>query len=300
MDRRIVDLSEGPAALKIKYGQLVIRRGDKEDSLPLDELGVLIVSNPAVCYTQAVLAGICENNGAFIICDEKRHPSAMMMPLSGHFLHTERLAAQISISKPTQKRLWAKIVGAKVRGQAGLLKLLHGNDFGLLQLARNIRSGDTGNIEAQASRRYWPALFGDTFRRIPGSDDGINRMLNYGYAIVRATVARAVTASGLHPSLGLHHHNRYNPFCLVDDLMEPLRPLTDLAVYKAVDIGGPDMPLDKETKQILLENIFARRINIQGEARELFNAASAAASSLANIYTGKGKILILPELWNGK
>jgi len=248
MDKRIIDLSDTAAALNIKYGQLVIKQADKEDKIPLEGLGALVVSHPAVCYTQAVLAGICENNATFIICNDKRLPSAMLMPLSGHFLHTERLAAQISVSIPTKKQIWAKIIRAKVKGQGGLLRKLRGNDFGLNQLARQIRSGDTGNIEAQASRRYWPVLFGDSFRgnieaqasrrywpvlfgdsfrRLPGSDDGINRLLNYGYAIVRAAMARAVTASGLHPSLGLHHHNRYNPFCLVDDLMEPLRPLTD-------------------------------------------------------------------------
>lgn len=298
MDRRIIDLSDGPGSLNVKYGQLVIRRGDREDSVPLEELGALVVSHPAVCYTQAVLAGICENNGAFIICNEKRLPSAMMMPLSGHFLHTERLAAQINVTVPTKKQIWAAIIGAKVRGQAGLLKELRGNDFGLGQMARKIRSGDVGNIEAQASRRYWPVLFGDSFRRVPGSDDGINRLLNYGYAIVRATVARAVTASGLHPSLGLHHHNRYNPFCLVDDLMEPFRPLTDRAVYIAVDMGGPDMPLAKEAKAILLENIFESRIKIQGRSRELFEAAAIMASSLAKIYTGEVKRLVLPGIWN--
>jgi len=298
MDRRIIDLSDGPGSLNVKYGQLVIKRGDRQDSLPLEEVGALVVSHPAVSYTQAVLSGICENNGAFIICNEKRLPTAMLMPLSGHFLHTERLAAQTNVTIPTKKQIWAAIVRSKVMEQGHLLKKLRGNDFGLGQLRRQVRSGDSRNIEAQASRRYWPALFGESFRRIPGSDDGINRLLNYGYAVVRATVARAVTASGLHPSLGLHHRNRYNPFCLVDDLMEPYRPVTDRAVYIAVDIGGPDIPLEKEAKAILLENIFKTRIKIAGCLRGLFDAASIMASSLAKIYTGEAKKLVLPEIWN--
>jgi CRISPR-associated protein Cas1 len=296
IENRIIDISDEPASLRVNHGQLIIALTDREEKVPLEELAVLIVSHPAVHYTHAVLAGICSEGGSFIVCNEKRIPAGMLFPLEGHFAQTERFAIQASITLPTKKQIWMQIIKSKVLAQGKLLRQLRESDFGLANLAKKVRSGDPSNIEAQASRRYWPALFGDAFRRIPGSDDGVNRLLNYGYAVLRAVVTRAVCAAGLHPSLGIHHHSRYNPFCLADDLMEPLRPIVDAAVISTVDMLGPDAPLEKASKSTLLNELASRRLKLAGESLSVFDATRKYASSLASIYMGKRRKLVIPEL----
>jgi CRISPR-associated protein Cas1 len=204
---RIIDISDEPARLSVRLKQLVIERGDEPITVPLEELAVIVVSHPAVTYTHAVLSGICAAGGAFIICDDKHLPTGMLLPLQANFVQTERFAAQAQATLPMKKQLWKQIVKSKVQSQAGLLRKLRGEDLGLNRLAGKVRSGDTANIEAQASRRYWTALFGTEFIRDYEAEDQ-NRLLNYGYAVLRALTARAICASGLHPSLGVHHHNR--------------------------------------------------------------------------------------------
>ncbi|MFH0937841.1 MAG: type II CRISPR-associated endonuclease Cas1 [Planctomycetota bacterium] len=164
----------------------------------------------------------------------------------------------------------------------------------LLDLREQVHSGDPQNIEAQAARRYWLALFGENFRRDRDADDQ-NRLLNYGYAILRATVARAICAAGLHPSLGLHHHNRYDTFCLASDLMEPFRPLVDNVVVQYIRQHGSNAPLDKAAKAALLAPITAR-YTADGESRTLFDLLARVASSLTDVYMEEGKELYLPEL----
>jgi CRISPR-associated protein Cas1 len=210
-------------------------------------------------------------------------------------VQAERFARQAAAALPTRKRLWRQIVRAKIRAQAALLKSLHGSTFGLEALVPLVKSGDPKNVEAQASRRYWPALFADkSFRRDVDANDQ-NRYLNYGYAVIRAVIARAICAAGLHPSLGLHHHNRYNAFCLADDLLEPLRPLADSAALKVLRTRGPDAPMDRETKEILL-GFLTRRYELEGESRTLFDLAARTAASLAAVFNGEGKKLLIPEI----
>nr|MBN2278064.1 type II CRISPR-associated endonuclease Cas1 [candidate division Zixibacteria bacterium] len=295
-DKRIIDLSEEPAALSVRYDQLIIKHPDRTHSVPLEDLAVLILSNPVINCTQAVLAGICAESGTIIICNEKRLPVGLLMPLADNSVQAERFAAQAAVQLPTKKRIWMQIIKAKIIAQGELLKSLKGDDHGLVVMTKKVRSGDPNNFEAQASRRYWPALFGDSFRRIPGSNDGINRLLNYGYAIMRGIVCRAICASGLHPTLGVHHHNRYNPFCLADDLMEPLRPLADRAVWRAIDIWGPDTPLNNDAKKVLLENIMNANLLIGKESRNIFDAISRYSSSLASVYLGNCRKLMIPAI----
>jgi CRISPR-associated protein Cas1 len=196
---------------------------------------------------------------------------------------------------PTRKRVWQQLVKAKVRAQGNLLRELHGDDRGLIALSKHVRSGDPDNIEGRASRRYWPALFADpSFRRNRDADD-CNRHLNYGYAILRAIVARAICAAGLHPSLGLHHHNRYDTFSLASDLMEPFRPLVDRTVALHARQSDPCAPLDKEAKRALLAALTGRLV-IGDEERPLFDTAARTASSLAQVYAGQRKRLLLPEI----
>jgi CRISPR-associated protein Cas1 len=179
--------------------------------------------------------------------------------------------------------------------QAALLKEIRGDDWGLARIARQVTSGDSFNMEAQASRRYWPALFENNFHRIHNADDSINPLLNYGYAVLRSLVARAICASGLHPSIGIHHHNQYDQFCLADDLMEPFRPVVDSVIFDTLETLGWDIALDKVSKGAILENLFQRRFCIDKESRDLFDAIRLAAVSLTDVFCGKRKKIVFPQ-----
>ena len=221
-------------------------------------------------------------------------PAAMMLPLEGHCTQAERFQYQVNASLPLRKRLWHDIVRAKVCAQGSLLQRLRGDDGGLGALAERILSGDARNVEGQAARRYWPLLFGEGFtRRRDGEDQ--NRFLNYGYSVLRAAVSRALCASGLHPSLGLHHHNRYDAFRLADDLMEPLRPMVDEAVAGLVQQVGASAPLDPTTKPALLA-ILSKRVKVGRETRSLPDALGRYASSLADVFHGQRRSLLIPEV----
>lgn len=296
MSGRILDLAEQPARLRVRYDQLIIERDQCVDvSVPLLDIAAVIVAHPQVSLTHAVLSGLMRCGATVICCDDQHLPAGMMLPINTHVTQTKRMAAQAAAGRPTNKRLWQQIVRAKIRAQARTLQIIHGTDGGLLELVGEVRSGDSQNVEAQAAARYWRLLFNDPmFRRRREAEDQ-NRLLNYGYAVLRAVVGRAVCAAGLHPSLGLHHHNQYNAFCLADDLMEPFRPLVDRIVVDVVAQRGADAPLDRESKRALLE-LLTQRFEWQGESRTFFDFAARAASSLAQVYTGEAKRLVLPEL----
>jgi len=215
--------------------------------------------------------------------------------LAGQSTQRERIAAQIKAGLPLRKRLWQRLVIAKILNQGRVLRELHGNDGGLRTLSRRVRSGDPENVEAQAARRYWAVLFGVTeFRRTRGGE-GPNALLNYGYAIIRSMVARAVCAAGLHPSIGLHHRNRYDAFVLADDLVEPLRPLVDLAVAQYVAERGMDAPLDRDSKQALGE-VLSGCVRVGDERRTVWDSCGRMASSLAQVYLGRRDRMVLPEI----
>jgi len=294
MTDRVVDISDGPAALSVADERLTIRRGDETHRIPLGEVGVVVVAHPAVTYTHAVLAGLARHGGALIACGPDRMPAAMLLPVAGHHAQAERFDRQAHASAPTRKRLWQQLVRAKIKAQARLLEAVHGSDAGLAALISRVRSGDPQNVEATAARRYWGALFGKAFRRRHDAEDH-NRNLNYGYAVLRGVVARAVCAAGLHPSLGLHHHNRYDAYCLASDLTEPFRPVVDRAVFEWVGEHGTDAPFDKSAKAHLLHALIAR-YNIRGEWRTLFDVLSRTAASLAAVFEGRRKALLLPEI----
>jgi len=298
MIERVIDISDKPARLRVKLDQLVLDRDGDESpaTVPLDEIGVLVVSHPQVTFTHAVLSGIAARNGACVVCDEKHMPVGMLLPLESHHLQSERFAVQAAASLPTKKRLWQQLIRAKVTAQGRLLEQLRDNDHGLIAMASRVRSGDPDNVEGTASRRYWPFLFNDpAFRRDRDADDQ-NRNLNYGYAVLRAIVARAICAAGLHPSLALHHHNRYDTFRLASDLMEPFRPLVDRAVALYVQQRRPHAPFDKKAKSALLTALTGRLV-IQGEERSLFDVATRTASSLAQVFLGERKDLNLPDIF---
>ena len=295
MTDRIVDISRSAARLSVRHKQLVIDQSPQPIvTMPLADLAVVVVSHPQVTYTQAVLACLAESGGAFVACNRQYLPVGLFLPLAAHFAQTERFLAQAAAPQPLRKRLWKQIIREKIRCQGEALRVLHGTDFGLLALVPQVRSGDTSNVEARAARRYWRQLFLEVeFRRNPDNQDQ-NLLLNYGYAILRAIVARAICAAGLHPSLGIHHHNRYNAFCLADDLMEPFRPVVDLAVVEYMRDHDEPYGVEASAKQHLIERLTGRYL-VDGAQRSLFDTVSRMAASLADTFISGSGEMTLPK-----
>lgn len=326
MTERVLDISDRPARLSVRNSLLVVQfcearpspaerdSGEQkvkqtetrtkyrcetlfdpnEFTIPLSDVAVLIVSHPQVTYTQSVLSGLATAGASFVACDAKHQPVSMLLPLVTHSLQTERFSAQAAASLPLRKRLWQQIVQAKIQAQARLLQERKGTDAGLERMADSVRSGDPSNVEAQAARIYWRELFSEFEFRRDVEGEGLNGYLNYGYAVLRATVARSLCGTGLHPGLPLHHHNRYDPFCLADDLMEPYRPVVDRAVVSLGESRATNLGLDKEAKQTLIEALLGR-FTADGESRTLFDWMNRAASSLAEVLLGKSSKLFLPR-----
>jgi CRISPR-associated protein Cas1 len=296
MTDRIIEVAEGPVRLRVRLDQLVIERHDKtEVTTPLAEIACLLLSTPHVQFSQAVIAGIAAIGGSVVVCDAKHLPAAMMLPLVAHFIQTERFGLQAQLSEPRRKRLWQQLVQAKIRAQSALLRELHEKDGGIGAFAERVRSGDPENVEAQAARRYWTLLFGDKrFLRNREAEDQ-NRYLNYGYTVLRAAVARAICAAGLHPSFGLAHRNRYDTFSLASDLMEPFRPVVDRAVALWVREHDPKQPLDPRAKQHLISALQAR-YPFDKEERTLPDILVRSAQNLAQAVLEKEKKLDLLQL----
>lgn len=303
MSDRILEIAH-PARLSVKDAQLVIER---EDFLPfvtpVSGINTLLLAHPQVILTQAVISRLAEEGGMVVTIDRNYLPVSMTLPLQAHSLQTERLAAQAALKLVMRKRLWQQIVQAKIRSQGSLLKELHGSDGGLIATAGRVRSGDPDNLEAQAARRYWGLIFGGPesdkpkFRR--GADPNEsgpdqNRHLDYGYTVLRASVARALCAAGLHPSIGLRHHNRFDPFCLAADLMEPFRPLIDRRVACWIAHNSPSEPLDGIAKKWLIEAV-TMRYWVDREERVLSDILFRVARSLGAVLAGRQERLELPE-----
>jgi CRISPR-associated protein Cas1 len=251
MIKRIVDISE-KAFLRLENNQLVIEKeGKTVGSVPVEDLGALILQNSAIVITQAILVSCQKHNVVVIFCDEKHLPYSLLLPITdAHTLHSKVLKNQVAATKPMKKRLWQQIVKQKILNQLETLDKAGTPLAAMARLSKAVKSGDPANVEGQAAKLYWRALFGNTFRR-NSEAEGINAILNYGYAVIRALVARAVVSSGLHPSLGLHHSNQYNGLALADDLMEPFRPWVDWEVYLMTK-SDIRISVNKATKQILL------------------------------------------------
>jgi CRISPR-associated protein Cas1 len=234
---RIVDISTDGLHLAIYRGFLTVSsNGEERGRIALDDIGGLIVHAHGATWSNHVFTRLAERNVPVVLCGSNHAPVSVVWPLQGHHAQGARLRAQIDASKPLQKQLWQKVVAAKIRMQGHVLTVngLEGGAFEML--ARNVRSGDPSNIEAQAARRYWKALFGNDFYRDQNAE-GANALLNYGYTVLRAIVSRAVCASGLHPTIGIFHSNRANAFALADDLMEPYRPIVDQLVLNLTRKG---------------------------------------------------------------
>jgi len=282
--------------LSVAHRQLIVERPEMpKATLPIEDIGVVIVDDVRASYTQAVFLELLSAGATVLVTGRDHLPAGMMLPLDAHHVQTERHRAQIEASLPSKKRIWQALIAAKIGQQAAVLTHFTGHHAGLLPLAKRVRSGDPDNLEAQAAQRYWPALFGSTFRR-DRSSDGINAALNYGYSVVRAAVARAVVASGLIPSLGVFHRNRSNPFCLADDLLEPYRPYVDWRVRLLLDERSGSMPgLDDRSVRAALLSVFNETVLVGGRRNPLLVAIQVSAASLSRAMTGGDPTLALPS-----
>ena len=298
-----------PAYLSLKDCQLVVRMPEiiKADlpelfetkttrTIPIEDIGVVVLDNRQITITQGLLDALLENNCALITCDKSRMPVGLMLPLCGNTTQNERFRAQIDASLPLKKQLWQQTVQAKIKNQAALLHERGVVVSNMLIWSDKVKSGDSDNLEARAAAYYWKNIFPfiDDFTR---GRDGIppNNLLNYGYAILRAVIARALVSSGLLPTLGIHHHNRYNAYCLADDIMEPYRPYVDRLVLDIIFSGDDYTKLSVDVKSKLL-SIPVIDVVINGERRPLMIAASITTSSLAKCFNGEIRKIIYPEL----
>ena len=258
----------------------VSQNGVEDGRVPLDDIGVLLCNARGLTYSNDLMTELARRGVAVVMCDSSYQPVAWLWPLEGHHVQALRMRCQLEASLPLRKRLWQAIVKAKIAQQINVLELLGPHDGGLKALNRRVRSGDPDNVEAQAARRYWPLLFGKQFRR-ERFGDMPNPFLNYGYTVLRAAVARAVVSAGLHPSLGIHHHNRSNSMCLVDDLMEPFRPMVDYTSVRLVSDGHDD--LTTEAKRTLAGVLTMDMITERGTT-PLQTCVERAAQSLAQSF----------------
>ena len=246
-----------PAYLSLKSKQLVIRKPEKKDgdmpigeevvkTIPVEDIGLIVIDHQQITITQGLLGALLDNNCAVVTCDVKRMPTGLFMPLSGNTIQSERFRIQIDASLPLKKQLWQHTIEAKINNQAAVLYYTTGHEHkNMLIWADSVRSGDVDNMEARAAAYYWKNIFpGDPFFLREYDAGGVNAMLNYGYALLRAIVARALVGCGLLPTLGIHHHNRYNAYCLADDIMEPYRPYVDKMVFDHLDEKGDYITLN--------------------------------------------------------
>lgn len=293
-----------PAWLNVDHGQLVVRDPvlktagvkDEKARIPIEDIGLVVLDHQQITVTHTVLNTLLANNTAVVICDERRHPSGLLLNLEGNTVQAELFRHQIESSQPLRKQLWKQTIEAKIRNQAAAL-MRTGTDGGfLLELADKVQSGDSGNREAQAAAWYWPRLFGQVagFKRFREGPPP-NNLLNYGYAILRAMVARSLVGSGLLPTLGIHHRNRYNAYALADDIMEPYRPFVDLAVVALVDSIGVPEDLTLEYKGQLLKLPVAD-VMLDGKAGPLMVAVQRTTASLAQCFAGDQRKLLCPSL----
>jgi len=264
-------------------------------SIPLEDIGVVLLDNPQITITHALMAALIERNVALISCDEKHLPVGLMLPLDGNTIQSERFTVQIEASEPLKKNLWAQTVKAKIENQATVLKLAGIDNKRLLALLPQIQSGDPDNIEGRAASVYWKLMFDD----LPFVRDRFGAMpnahLNYGYAIIRAIVARALVGSGLLPTLGIHHSNKYNAYCLADDIMEPYRPFCDLMVYQMIKTGEIDGDeITREHKAKLL-SIASVDVSIDGKKSPLMVGLPRTSNSLFECYQGSRRKIIYPQ-----
>lgn len=302
-----------PAYLSLRMGQMVIKlpevetdsnlpdqiKKQAEITKPIEDIGVVVLDNRRITITQGLLESLLENNCAVITCDSHSLPVGLMLPLYGNSTQNERFRDQLDASQPLKKQLWQQTIKMKISNQTAALATCTGkNSPTMLRWADDVRSGDPDNVEGRAAAYYWKNLFAgiDGLEDFTRSREGEapNNLLNYGYAILRAIVARALVSSGMLPTIGIHHHNRYNAYCLADDIMEPYRPYVDELVYSIVkDKGINNLDLSKEIKALLL-SIPTLDVVIGGKRSPLMVAVTQTTASLYKCFTGELRRIAYP------
>ena len=294
MQNRIVEINSNGAHISASRGFLSVSiDGEKTGQIAIDDMAALIVRG----YGASLSVNICERlaraNVPIIICGTNQAPASVLWPVSGHFSQGIHMQAQADAGRPLKKRLWASLIKAKIRSQSMVLEWAGEPAIDLQEMAKRVKSGDTGNLEAQAARRYWPRLMGDDFTRDQAAA-GRNAALNYGYTIVRAAVARSLLAAGLHPSLSLQHQSRGDALRLADDMMEPFRPWVDLRVYRiAKSFEQSDFELDDTVKADLVSVLSMDMQSALG-ATPMQVCMDYMAQSLVQVFLGNRRDLELP------
>lgn len=295
MVKRTIHFSN-PAHLSTKNKQLIVELRDEDrttKSLPIEDLGVVILEHPQITITSNLLEQLMDQQVAVITCNSRYMPSGMFLPLDGNSEQTERIRTQLDSSVPLKKQLWQQTVRSKIMNQAMVLERLGVPNQRLIHLQNDVLSGDTSNCEAQAASHYWGKIYGGNFVRSRDPETP-NAQLNYGYAILRSIVARALTASGMLPSIGIHHRNKYNAFCLADDIMEPYRPYVD---WYVLHLPGLEEATEGLTREQKIELLKLPQIDVYiGEVkRPLFHAVSMTTASLYKCFEGTQRKISYPE-----
>lgn len=286
-----------PAYLSTRNEQLVVRYPEEdrpEKTVAIEDLGYVVLEDPQITLTNGLLMKLVQNKTAVITCDQQHLPCSFLQPLVGHTEQTERMRHQLNASLPLKKQLWQQTVMAKIENQARHLLARQKNALKLKRWAKEVKSGDAENHEAIAAAHYFQHLF--DIKDFSRNQKGLppNNLLNYGYAILRAVTARALCSSGLLPSIGIYHRNKYNAFCLADDIMEPYRPFVDALVYDIVETGSPIEELNKNLKAELLR-IPAMDVVIDGKQSPLMNSMSRTTNSLYECFLGTSRKLMYPK-----
>lgn len=299
MVTQVVEIAEEGYHLSKYRGFMVVKRDRVETGrVPLDHMTILILSAHQITLSKALMVVLAERGVPIMTCGKNYHPLAFSLPYAVHFDQTGILWAQIECRPPLAKRIWQSVVREKITNQHRVLEYLAPNSSAVIELpilTKRVKSGDPENMEAQAARHYWPALFGDEFRR-DRQRGGENALLNYGYSILRAATARAVCAAGLTPALGIHHHNRKNPFALVDDLMEPYRPLVDMACRKIIDKDGfTEELLTPEIKRALTK-ILDVDVQLEKGVSTVMNSLHRMAQTFVTSLHKKENLIEFPQM----
>ena len=288
-------LIEQKSSVTCKNLQLVIKNNVREATIPIEDIGFLVIDNPEVYISITAFNLLVDNNTAVIICNTNHLPNGMFLNLNSHHIQQEIFKSQIAASQPLKKQLWQQTIKEKIKNQGILLNKITNKANHFEFLSSKVLSGDTSNMEAVAASFYWKSFFNHNFKR-ERFGKYPNNFFNYGYAILRAATARALSGSGLLNTLGIHHKSKYNAFALADDIMEPFRPLIDEAVNTIVQ-HYDDEELNTEIKSVLLQTL-TRTVYFKNEKSPLMVALQKTASSLQQCYTGKRKKIKYPELWN--
>ena len=297
-DQLVIKLPEGkekPAEQLANYPNKRYKERGNKNIIPIEDIGIIILDNQQITFSHGLLAAFLKNNCAVVTCDDKHLPTGLFLPLESHQEQSERFQSQIEASEPLKKQLWQQTISAKIINQAIVLAKRKKENDNMKRWAKKVRSGDPDNFEGRAAAYYWKNLFTPNLEFIRDRyGQPPNNLLNYGYTILRATVARGLVASGLLPTLGIHHHNKYNAYCLADDIMEPYRPFVDDFVATFIDDGEDFTELTPSIKKQLL-SIPAMEVIIDDERSPLMVGLQRTTASLAKCYAGEARKIIYPE-----